>query len=643
MNPIKTIRGKTYLIKIITSLVILGIIIPLVDISLKGVMEYQIKNELHIFSQCVTKYLDLEAVNKTTALVKSVRTDEQKSAVLSDIHFLRTYGNLKEFKETYTPFVEYIYIIVPGPESNQARYILPDPDEVPFEGGESDPDISYIYPGELMDTSAYTYMRQALSEKKTVIEDDFVYDYEENVYSLSIYIPLFYQGNFIGVLGIDSVLGSIYQNVRNYFFLLYGLMLLIFIFSTIISTEVLVRAQHKIARFIKKTAVNKDLSGQLDYKSSDEMGEIVHNYNDFLKQLDSFMHKFIAILHKNSIYADKLSIDLNESLETIESQQNHIKTMSRKSGSLADDIKEVKKIEDNAREFIESNMNMMVGLTVLIKEVSGVIHDEIKEQKKIREMLLKGKEDTDRLSALAQGNTKNFALLKDNIDSISRSSDTIMEFIQSIETISQKTNMLALNAAIEAAHAGHAGRGFAVVSGEIRKLAENIGSLTKNIVGTLKMISVHTDQTRSTIKIVNDKNQDFVKKMDLLVKDIGITENSIQAITRSNNDVLDKLDHLNNESQNLKDTSGLMKEKLVVMGDAVKHIKDLSEENFKEIEELSLQIKISQDNLLNLVSLGAYNTDNIKNMENDIHQFIISEQDKNEDDFTTENIVMFDD
>ncbi|MBP2628174.1 MAG: methyl-accepting chemotaxis sensory transducer with Cache sensor [Firmicutes bacterium] len=95
-------------------------------------------------------------------------------------------------------------------------------------------------------------------------------------------------------------------------------------------------------------------------------------------------------------------------------------------------------------------------------------------------------------------------------------------------TIAGQTNLLALNAASEAARAGEQGRGFAVVAEEIRRIAEQSESTTRQFAVLIKTIQ---NETQKAVIAMKTGSQD-VKKGEEVVVAAG--QNFYEIATRAN-------------------------------------------------------------------------------------------------------------
>ena len=91
------------------------------------------------------------------------------------------------------------------------------------------------------------------------------------------------------------------------------------------------------------------------------------------------------------------------------------------------------------------------------------------------------------------------SMSSERVGQLDEASQQIGAIVQSIEQIAEQTNLLALNAAIEAARAGEHGRGFAVVAEEVRKLAEQAGAATREIVTLIDNVRTNVADTVASI------------------------------------------------------------------------------------------------------------------------------------------------
>lgn len=213
--------------------------------------------------------------------------------------------------------------------------------------------------------------------------------------------------------------------------------------------------------------------------------------------------------HNQGESIEKLNTTLNDMNRSIEEIANAATELATTSGQLAQNAEDVKVLCDETLDASTTGKNEMESMTKNVNTLNDTIGE-----------------------------------LTDLIRATAKSVEEITGITDTINAISEQTNLLSLNASIEAARAGESGKGFAVVATEVGVLANQsseatdtirrlIDDITKNIVDINRKADICSKDMEACVSGVEGANESFNKIYEDVAKATdGINEiaNGIEKI-----------------------------------------------------------------------------------------------------------------
>lgn len=283
---------------------------------------------------------------------------------------------------------------------------------------------------------------------------------------------------------VETTKNEVYQSML--FFLAMGLILGLGI--SIGSGLAISRPVQNIALMLKDIAQGEgDLTKRLNINRKDEIGEQAKWFDMFVEKITDIVRALTSISTQLSGSSIKISDLAGHLVSSAESSFQNSHTVSVATEQLSSNINNIAA----GTEQTSSNMKMISSATNQMNEAINEIASSTTKSQKITNQ------------AVEQA-----SFVSEKVSRLGSSAREISTITDTINDISQKTNLLALNATIEAARAGVAGKGFAVVAQEIKELSNQTAAATEDIVKTIDGIQGTTSDTIAEIeKITSTINE----------------------------------------------------------------------------------------------------------------------------------------
>ncbi|WDT87540.1 methyl-accepting chemotaxis protein [Alteromonas sp. 009811495] len=287
---------------------------------------------------------------------------------------------------------------------------------------------------------------------------------------------------------------------------------------------------------LDKIAAQGDLTVDVSMSTSNELGEISRSVNTTilaLRDLVKGLGTSIATSSRLSAQLEKASSEMlkdagntQQLTANIASAVEQVAVTSREiAQSSLDTLSASKQLDELANQSLKANQNIRNSMEMLADDIKGV-------QKNAGEMEMKVGE--------------------------------ISTILETINTLSDQTNLLALNAAIEAARAGEHGRGFAVVADEVRKLAQSSRESSDKISTLLSSLR------EASVVVVNDINKN-VESISNSMETTTEGRKTAEQVKEAAGNVEDMANNMSSAAEQQSVTTEEIAKELVTVEEAARH------------------------------------------------------------------------
>jgi len=306
-------------------------------------------------------------------------------------------------------------------------------------------------------------------------------------------------------------------------------------------------------------------------------GDEVGNMANAMQNMKLNLSRLIAETDSHAAKLMQISENLNERVGNTREKATDIVNISENAVAGTEEQSELTNTNSQMTQEISEGME---NISLNISNISTASVDTAKEARMGADKL---DAVVTQMSKIEQKVTDTF----NEIQELSKMSNTIQNVVQLISEIASQTNLLALNASIEAARAGEQGRGFAVVAGEVGNLAEESQKATAEIT---KIIMDIRNCIESCVVLMEEGNHSVEEGINLAVK----TKESFSGIIQKISQVSEEMTNVSVVTEKVTSGTGTLRE-------AINKIADIAENVSDNTESVSDNAKVQEEMMENML------------------------------------------